>query len=249
MPPTGACGRPDRPLHGPNVGPRTAHARDERARIGLTLAESGPYARPSHARSCVRAEQERVLATRGFPRRSPTGERQYHIGLGPGEAGRVHPPPRGPGPSRADRRSLRLHRGGRIGTASSRAQPGSTRASGSPRCPPASARTTSRSCSRRSCRSASGPRSSGSDRAARCRTGWRSGTSSISTGSVRLDDDRQAGRLDDGYPAVAHYECVLALEEAATRLGHRHHQGLTATRARVLRRAGTPDRATPHPLP
>ena len=50
----------------------------------------------------------------------------------------------------------------------------------------------------------------------------------ISTGSVRLETTT-SWFVHDGYPAVAHYECVLALEEAATRLGHPHHQGLTAT--------------------
>ncbi|HET7831049.1 MAG TPA: nucleoside phosphorylase [Candidatus Limnocylindrales bacterium] len=50
----------------------------------------------------------------------------------------------------------------------------------------------------------------------------------ITTGSVRLETTT-SWFVHDGYPAVANYECVLALEEAATRLGHRHHQGLTAT--------------------
>jgi len=50
----------------------------------------------------------------------------------------------------------------------------------------------------------------------------------ISTGSVRLETTT-SWFVGDGYPAVADYEAVLALEEAATRLGHRHHVGLTAT--------------------
>lgn len=33
----------------------------------------------------------------------------------------------------------------------------------------------------------------------------------------------------EGYPAVAHFECVLALLEAAKRLSVPHHLGLTAT--------------------
>ena len=40
----------------------------------------------------------------------PTGDRQYHIGLGPRRAGRLHPPPRRPGSRRARRRPLRLRR-------------------------------------------------------------------------------------------------------------------------------------------
>lgn len=50
----------------------------------------------------------------------------------------------------------------------------------------------------------------------------------ISTGSMRLETTT-SWFVGDGYPAVAHYEAVLALEEAAARLGHRHHMGLTAT--------------------
>jgi uridine phosphorylase len=50
----------------------------------------------------------------------------------------------------------------------------------------------------------------------------------ISTGALRLETTT-SWFVHEGYPAVAHYEAVLALEEAATRLGHRHHVGLTAT--------------------
>ena len=50
----------------------------------------------------------------------------------------------------------------------------------------------------------------------------------ISTGSLRLETTT-SWFVHDGYPAVAHYEAVLALEEAATRLGYRHHMGLAAT--------------------
>jgi uridine phosphorylase len=50
----------------------------------------------------------------------------------------------------------------------------------------------------------------------------------ISTGSVRLETTT-SWFVHEGYPAVADYECVLALEEAATRLGHVHHVGLAAT--------------------
>jgi Uridine phosphorylase len=50
----------------------------------------------------------------------------------------------------------------------------------------------------------------------------------ISTGSLRLETTTN-WFVHEGYPAVAHYEAVLALEEAAERLGHRHHMGLAAT--------------------
>jgi uridine phosphorylase len=50
----------------------------------------------------------------------------------------------------------------------------------------------------------------------------------ISTGSVRLETTT-SWFVHEGYPALANYECILALEEAATRLGHTHHMGITAT--------------------
>ena len=50
----------------------------------------------------------------------------------------------------------------------------------------------------------------------------------ISTGSLRLETTT-SWFVHEGYPAVADYEAVMALEEAATRLGHTHHMGLTAT--------------------
>jgi len=50
----------------------------------------------------------------------------------------------------------------------------------------------------------------------------------ISTGSVRLETTT-SWFVHEGYPALAHYECVIALEEAATSLGHPHHLGITAT--------------------
>jgi uridine phosphorylase len=50
----------------------------------------------------------------------------------------------------------------------------------------------------------------------------------VSTGAVRLESTTSFF-VHDGYPAVAHYEAVVALIEAAERLGHRAHVGLTAT--------------------
>jgi uridine phosphorylase len=50
----------------------------------------------------------------------------------------------------------------------------------------------------------------------------------ISTGAVRLESTTSYF-VHDGYPAIAHYEAVIALIEAAERLGHRAHVGLTAT--------------------
>jgi uridine phosphorylase len=50
----------------------------------------------------------------------------------------------------------------------------------------------------------------------------------ITTGSVRLETTTN-WFVHEGYPAVAHHEAVLALEEAAARLGHPRHLGITAT--------------------
>jgi uridine phosphorylase len=50
----------------------------------------------------------------------------------------------------------------------------------------------------------------------------------ITTGAVRLESTTSYF-VHDGYPAVADYEAVAALLEAAHRLGHRAHVGLTAT--------------------
>ena len=50
----------------------------------------------------------------------------------------------------------------------------------------------------------------------------------ISTGAVRLETTT-SWFVHDGYPAVAHHEAVVALIEAAERLGKRYHVGLTAT--------------------
>jgi uridine phosphorylase len=50
----------------------------------------------------------------------------------------------------------------------------------------------------------------------------------ISTGAVRLETTTN-WFVHDGYPAVADYEAVIALIEAAERHGQRYHVGLTAT--------------------
>ncbi|TAK01192.1 MAG: uridine phosphorylase, partial [Chloroflexota bacterium] len=50
----------------------------------------------------------------------------------------------------------------------------------------------------------------------------------ITTGAVRLETTTN-WFVHDGYPAVPDYEAVCALIEAAHRLGHPYHVGLTAT--------------------
>lgn len=60
------------------------------------------------------------------------------------------------------------------------------------------------------------------------RKGIRLGDLVISAGGVRLENT-SLYYVTEGYPAVAHYEVVLALLEAAARRGTRHHLGLTAS--------------------
>ncbi len=50
----------------------------------------------------------------------------------------------------------------------------------------------------------------------------------ISSGAVRLEATTSFF-VHDGYPAIADYEAIVALVEAAARLGHRAHVGITAT--------------------
>ncbi len=50
----------------------------------------------------------------------------------------------------------------------------------------------------------------------------------VTTGAVRLESTTSY-YVHDGYPAVADHEAVVALLEASARLGHRTHVGLTAT--------------------
>ena len=56
----------------------------------------------------------------------------------------------------------------------------------------------------------------------------RLGDLAISSGALRLESTTSF-YVHDGYPAVADYEAVAALIEAAERLGHRYHVGITAT--------------------
>lgn len=60
------------------------------------------------------------------------------------------------------------------------------------------------------------------------RKGVRLGDLVVSTGAVRLENT-STFFVPESYPAVAHYEAVVALLSAAAALGHRAHAGLTAT--------------------
>jgi uridine phosphorylase len=54
------------------------------------------------------------------------------------------------------------------------------------------------------------------------------GDLAITTGAVRLETTTN-WFVHEGYPAVADYQAVIALVEAAERLGKRYHLGITAT--------------------
>jgi uridine phosphorylase len=56
----------------------------------------------------------------------------------------------------------------------------------------------------------------------------RPGDLAITTGAVRLETTTN-WFVHEGYPAVADYQAVIALIEAAERLGKRYHLGITAT--------------------
>jgi uridine phosphorylase len=61
----------------------------------------------------------------------------------------------------------------------------------------------------------------------------------ISTGAVRLESTT-SWFVHEGYPAVASHEAVVALIEAAERLGHRYHVGTSATAAGFYGAQGRP---------
>jgi uridine phosphorylase len=61
----------------------------------------------------------------------------------------------------------------------------------------------------------------------------------ITSGAVRLETTT-SWFVRDGYPAVADYEAVSALVEAAHRLGHRYHVGITATTPGFFAAQGRP---------
>jgi uridine phosphorylase len=70
----------------------------------------------------------------------------------------------------------------------------------------------------------------------------------ISSGAVRLEATTHYF-VHEGYPAVADYVAVAALVEAATRLGHRAHVGVTATAPGFYGAQGRPIRQLPIRFP
>jgi uridine phosphorylase len=70
----------------------------------------------------------------------------------------------------------------------------------------------------------------------------------ITTGAVRLESTTKYF-VHDGYPAVADYSAVAALIEAAHRLGHTAHVGITATAPGFYAAQGRPLRQLPVRFP
>ena len=158
----------------------------------------------------------------------PSGERQYHIGLGPGELAEYILLPGDPDRRREDRVALRLHRarapspGVRLGaTGIYRGQRVSVVSTG---------------IGTDNVEIVVAEILAITERPTFIRVGscgalqpeMDLGDLVISTGAVRLESTT-SWFVHDGYPAVADYEAVVALIEAAERLGHRYHVGITAT--------------------
>lgn len=59
----------------------------------------------------------------------------------------------------------------------------------------------------------------------------------ISNGAVRMENTSTA-YVFEGYPALAHYEVMLALLQSASEVGRKHHLGLTATASGFYARQG-----------
>ena len=157
----------------------------------------------------------------------PTGERQYHIGLGPGELAEYILLPGDP--DRTDRIAARFdsvelthrHREFASATGTYRGQRVSVVATG---------------IGTDNVEIVIAEILAITERPTFIRVGscgalqpeMRLGDLAITTGAVRLEATTSFF-VHDGYPAVANYEAVAGLIEAATRLGHRHHVGVTAT--------------------
>ena len=246
----------DRPDPGPNaarawatLGPSVAHARAERARIGLTLAESAPYPRSQpHAQSSVGERGSEHLPNADARVAVPTGERQYHIGLGPGELADYILLPGDQ--DRVERVASRFdsvertHRHREFASATG-AVPRPARLV---RVDRASAPTTSRSCIAEILALVERPTFIRIGSCGALQPGMELGDLVISTGSVRLETTTN-WFVHEGYPAVAHYEAVLALDRGRRGARTPPPPGDHGHRAGVLRRAGAPDPAAPHPLP
>jgi uridine phosphorylase len=193
----------------------------------LTLAESGPYPRADFT-PIVRGERgSEHLANADVRVAVPTGERQYHIGLGPGELADYILLPGDQ--DRVERVAERfesverthrhrefasatgLYKGLRVSCVSTGIGTDNVEIVISEILAITNKPTFIRigSCGA-------------------LQDGMQVGDLVISTGSVRLETTT-SWFVHEGYPALAHHEAILALVEAAEGLGLRYHAGISAT--------------------
>ena len=157
----------------------------------------------------------------------PDGERQYHIALGPGELAEYILLPGDQ--DRIERIATRLtdiemrQRHREFASITGASTDDASRPSR-----PASAPTTWRSCWPRSWLSLTHPTFIRIGSCGVLQDDIELGDLVVTTGAVRLESTTSFF-VHDGYPAVADYGAVAALVEAAHRLGHTVHTGITAT--------------------
>ena len=199
-----------------------SHARPE-----LTLVQARVYPRPSFAPAKRYASEDQVLPNADHRVALPAGERQYHIGLGPGDLAEYILLPGDP--DRTERIATRLeniegswrHREFASVTGTYRGERVSVVSTG---------------IGTDNVEIVVAEILAITERPTFIRVGSCGalqpeiavGDLIISSGSVRLEATT-GFFVHEGYPAVADYEAVAALVEAAAKLGHRAHVGITAT--------------------
>src|SRR5439155_16867696 len=226
-PPSDGEPAPPRPPTAP-PGPPPCMARAWLVRGScLTLARTRGYPRPSFAPAKHARVRDEVLPYADSRVALPTGDRQYHIGLGPGELAEYILLPGDP--DRTSRIAARLddveferrHRDFASVTGTYRV----TRVS-----------VVSTGIGTDNVEITVAEILAITERPTFIRVGscgslqpeMALGDLVVTTGAVRLESTTSFF-VHDGYPAVADYEAVIALVEAAERLGHRYHLGITAT--------------------
>jgi len=198
------------------------HARPE-----LTLVRARVYPRPSFAPAKRYASEDQVLPNADHRVALPAGERQYHIGLGPGDLAEYILLPGDP--DRTQRIATRLeniegewrHREFASVTGTYRGERVSVVSTG---------------IGTDNVEIVVAEILAITERPTFIRVGSCGalqpeiavGDLIISSGSVRLEATT-GFFVHEGYPAVADYEAVAALVEAAAKLGHPAHVGITAT--------------------
>ena len=192
----------------------------------MTLVRARAYPWSSFAPASER-RRERGFAERGPPRRTPNRERQYHIELGPGELAEYILLPGDPdrvqriAPRLDDVEGHRQHREFASVTGTYRGQRVSIVSTGIGTDNVEIVVAEILAITKR-------PTFIRVGSCGALQPEIALGDLIISTGAVRLEATTSFF-VHDGYPAVADYEAVVALVEAADGLGHRAHVGITAT--------------------